>query len=95
MKLKINDLPKQGTPDYSHLIPIVDYLFSTGNASVNDYDWGNNRTGYFCHLKNKIDFHDLLEHFELPPSIKLNQESQTIDCMNTYSIIRGGKSENC
>lgn len=87
-KTKIKAYPDEGKEDYSHLQPIVDFLIKNGNIPATPYIWGNNRTGYFCHLKNDIDFHGIKENFELPDSIKLNEEKQTIDCFNTYSIIR-------
>ncbi len=87
-KIKIAPYPKKGTVDYSHLQPIVDYLIENGNKSVNSYLWGNNRTGYFCHLKNDIDFEGVKKVFDLPSSIKLNEKTQTIDCFNTYSLIK-------
>lgn len=87
-KIKIESYPKQGESDYGHLVPIVDFLLANGNESINDYIWGNNRTGYFCHLKYEIDFKGILDRFELPESIKINQEKQVIDCLNTYSLIR-------
>lgn len=76
--------------DYYHLQPVVDYLLSKGNVSHNDFLWGNNRTGYFCHLEKDIDFDDLLSFFEFPDTIKINKNEQTIDCFTTYSVIKGG-----
>lgn len=86
--IKIDTYPKEGASAYSHLQPIVDYLIKHGNESVNDYIWGNNRTGYFCHLKHDIDFSAIKENFIIPDSIKINESNQSIDCFNTYSIIR-------
>lgn len=87
-KIKIEAYPKTGTPDYSHLQPIVDYLINSGNKSVNSYLWGNNRTGYFCHLQNDIDFDGIKKAFDIPDSIKIDEKTQTIDCFNTYSLIK-------
>lgn len=91
MKVKIEPMPKFG-PDYSHLSPVVEFLIEQGNESSNDFFWGSNRTGYFCHLKKNIDFSMLREKFLFPESIVLNESSQTIDCQKTYSIIKGGIS---
>jgi len=91
-KIKIDPYPKAGTSDYSHLQPIVDYLIDNGNKSVNSFLWGNNRTGYFCHLQNDIDFDGVKKVFDIPDSIKLDEKSQTIDCFNTYSLIKKVKS---
>ncbi len=87
-KIKITPYPKDGEPDYSHLQPIVDYLINRGNKSINPYVWGNNRTGYFCHVKDDIDFDKLREVFDFPDSIKINEVTQTIDCFNTYTVIK-------
>lgn len=76
--------------DYFHLQPIVEYLLAKGNCSANDFLWGNNRTGYFCHLRNEIDFDDLLSVFIFPDTVTLNEEAQTIDCLISYSVIKGG-----
>jgi hypothetical protein len=88
-KRKITAFPEAGEADYSHLQPIVDFLIEKGNKSVNKYLWGNNRTGYFCHLNDPIDFDELETVFELPESIKWNEKNQSIDCYNTYSLIKG------
>lgn len=88
MKIKIDPMPKLG-PDYSHLSPIVGFLIEHGNELSNDFFWGNNRAGYFCHLKRNIDFALLREKFIFPESVVLNEGLQTIDCHKTYSIIRG------
>jgi hypothetical protein len=87
-KIEIDAYPKDGSADYSHLQPILDYLIENGNSSVNTYLWGSNRTGYFCHLKNDIDFDGIRKDFDLPNSIKLNESTQTIDCFNTYAVIK-------
>lgn len=87
-KIKISPYPAAGHPEYSHLQPIVDFLLENGNESSNSFLWGNNRTGYFCHLQKDIDFEELKTRFDLPDSIKLNEKEQTIDCFNTYSLIK-------
>ncbi|MAZ87635.1 MAG: hypothetical protein CL693_08310 [Cellvibrionaceae bacterium] len=87
-KIKIEAYPKAGTPDHSHLDPVVNYLIHNGNKSVNQYIWGNNRTGYFCHLENDIDFNSLRKVFDFPESIKISEAKQTIDCFNTYTVIK-------
>lgn len=87
-KIKIEPYPKTGEADFSHLQPIVDYLIDRGNKSVNPYLWGNNRTGYFCHLQDDIDFDGIKKTFDLSESIRLDEKSQTIDCFNTYALIK-------
>lgn len=88
-KQKIEPYAVEGKPGYHHLNPVVEYLLKKGNESSNNFIWGSNRTGYFCHLKGKIDFAQLLETFDFPESIKLSEDNQSIDCFNTYSIIKG------
>lgn len=87
-KIIIDAYPQPGKSEYSHLQPIVDFLLKNGNRSSNDFIWGNNRTGYFCHLKNNIDFEAIKNKFEIPESIKINESKQTIDCFNTYALIK-------
>lgn len=86
--MKISDCPRNGESDYSHMIPIVEFLLSNGNVSANEYIWGNNRTGYFCYLVNDIDFEDLDKNFIFPESMHIDVEKQIIDCVNTYTLIR-------
>ncbi|MCI2284314.1 hypothetical protein L3081_14140 [Colwellia sp. MSW7] len=92
-KSKIKPYPEDGTAEYSHLQPIVDFLIENGNKSVNQYIWGNNRTGYFCHLQKDIDFEGLKREFDFPESIKFNEEKQSIDCFNTYTLIKKFSSD--
>lgn len=87
-KIKIEPYPPVGEPEYAHLQPVVDFLLAHGNRSSNSFVWGNNRTGYFCHLKNDIDFEALKSKFDFPDSIKINEQTQTIDCFNTYAVIK-------
>ena len=86
--IKINEYPEKGSPDYSHLQPIVDWLLEHGNELAYDFMWGNDRTGYFCHLKKDIDFDGLESNFEFPQSLKIDRDKQMIDCFNTYSVIK-------
>lgn len=76
--------------EFDHLSPIVEFLTSSGHSSAHEFLWGNNRTGYFCHLVGDIDFSALKERFEFSSTIVVNQNNQTIDCKVTYSLIQGG-----
>ena len=87
-KIKIQDYPSEDEADYSHLKPVLDFLIGHGNKSVNEYIWGINRTGYFCHLEKDINFDDLRRVFSFPDSIKIDEEKNTIDCFNTYTVIK-------
>ncbi|KZY42031.1 MULTISPECIES: hypothetical protein [unclassified Oleiphilus] len=92
-KVKILEYPKKGEPDYSHLNLVVEFLLSSGNKSANEYIWGVNRTGYFCHLVKDINFEALRLHFDIPPSIELSETEQRISCMNTYTDIKVTKKK--
>jgi len=85
--IEISEYPASGKPEYAHLQPVVDWLLSHGNELAYDFMWGNNRTGYFCHLKRDIDFEGLEKNFKFPESIVIDKKNQTIDCHNTYSLI--------
>jgi len=87
-KITIEPYPAAGQPEYSHLQPVADFLLEHGNKSSNSFLWGNNRTGYFCHLESDIDFEALKSNFHFPDSIKINEKTQTIDCFNTYAVIK-------
>ncbi len=87
--IAIKHIPSEDQKDFEHLHPIVEYLLNNGNETCSDFIWGQNRTGYFCHLKYKINFDLLLSNFRFPETIKIDEENQIIDCLNTYTIIRG------
>lgn len=87
-KVRIQAYPNEGEPDYAHLNPVVEFLIKNGNSSANEYIWGCNRTGYFCHLNRDINFDGLREVFIFPESVKLDEVNHSIDCFNTYSIIK-------
>ena len=77
-------------PDYDILEPIVELLLCNGLELKNEFRWGNNRTGYFCHLVGNIDFDLIRESFEMPETIFFNENLQTIESMETYSHIKAG-----
>jgi hypothetical protein len=77
-------------PVHSHLDPIVSLLLAHGNQLSYDFAWGQDRTGYFCHLQKPLDF-DLIEAtFELPDFVTLRREDDAIECEKTWATIRGG-----
>lgn len=89
VKTKIVFDPKV-RPPYAHLQPIVDLLLKHGNQSAYEFLWGENRTGFFCHLSKPIDF-DLIDRtFELPESVRLFPEQGSIECFVTRAMIKGG-----
>ena len=75
--IKLSD--KVEGPKYNILEPILKHLLENGNELATDYRWGSNPTGYFCILRNKIDFGLIEENFELPSSIQLDHEYGEID----------------
>jgi hypothetical protein len=76
-------------PIYSHLEPIVDWLLDQGNRLSHAYRWGADRSGYFCHFKNTLDF-DLIEvTFDLPPYVRINRETLSIECDQSGARITG------
>ena len=87
-KIKIPEYPNKSEPNYSHLHTLVEFLLASGNRSSNDFIWGVNRTGYFCHLVEDIDFKALHSHFDIPESIQVSEIEQRISCMKTYADIK-------
>lgn len=75
-------------PVYVHLQAIVDLLLSAGNELARDYEWGENRTGYYCLLRKTIAF-DLIEaEFEIPEFVRMERGSGSIECDKTWASIR-------
>ena len=89
-KIQIQPYADIRKPAYYHLNPVIDYLIAEGYEPSDQFLWGSNRTGFFAHFRNDIDFIKLKDTFYFPPSIQVDEISQTIDCLNTYSIIKGG-----
>ena len=89
-KIQIQPYADIRKPAYYHLNPVIDYLIAEGYEPYNQFIWGSNRTGYFAHFRNDIDFKKLKDTFDFPSSVRLDVALQTIDCFNTYSLIRGG-----
>lgn len=77
-------------PVYMHLEPIVDLLLKSGNKLAIEYRWGENRTGFFCHLEKPIDFALVESAFVLPVFVRLHPEAGSIECDVTWATIRGG-----
>ena len=75
-------------PVYEHLRPILLLLLSAGNELARDYEWGEDRTGYFCLLRRPIDF-DLIEaQFAIPEFIRLERGRGCVECDKTWTSIR-------
>jgi len=73
-KIEITKLASNSAPAYYHLDSVVQFLLVNGNKSINEFIWGINRTGCFCHLKKPIDFESLLDSFTFPKTIVLNND---------------------
>lgn len=87
-KTKIHNDAPAGQPLHAHLEPIVDFLIATGNSLAHPYRWGSNREGYFCHLAKPINFHALMDEFELPETIVFGIERNVIYCQKTGCLIQ-------
>jgi hypothetical protein len=92
MPKKLITFDPQVRPIYSHLEVIVDALLDSGNHLVYEYRWGENRTGFYCHLAEPLDFALLESTFELPSFVKLNRQKDSIDCHQTWTLIVGSVS---
>lgn len=77
-----------GKPAHFHLECVVDRLLALGNSLAYPYRWGSNREGYFCHLKNPIDFDLLGADFTFPKSIHLARHRGLIYCERTGCVIK-------
>ena len=66
-------------PKYNILEPILKLLLSNGNKIATEYRWESSPTGYFCILKNKIDFELIEKTFVVPSSIQLLRDCGEID----------------
>lgn len=87
-KIRILDDAPAGKPLHAHLEPIVDFLIAGGNKFAHPYRWGSSREGYFCHLKEPINFSDIVGHFDLPETIVLGIDRNVIYCRNTGCTIQ-------
>jgi hypothetical protein len=76
-------------PVYSHLEPIVDLLLRNGNELALPFRWGENRSGFFCHLARPIDFALIESTFVLPASVRLSRGEGSVECDVTWASIKG------
>lgn len=87
-KTKIPPDAPAGQVLHAHLEPVIDFLLLEGNRLTHSYRWGSNREGYFCHVRDPIDFVSLVNRFEFPESVLLVVERDTIYCRNTGCVIQ-------
>jgi hypothetical protein len=72
---------------YENLVPIVDALVAAGNTTVTR-GFVNSQGGFYCQLAKPIDFDVVAREFELPASISLAPEYDTIlDKLSWVAII--------
>ena len=83
----------QVRPVYAHLEPVVDLLLQHGNELALPYRWGDNRTGYFCHLAKPIDFALIECDLALPSHVRLSREEDSVECDVTWASIRGSMKQ--
>lgn len=76
-----------GQPAHSHLEGVVDYLLASGNSLAHAYRWGSNREGYFCHIKEPINFDALEANFDFPSTIHRVRARGLIYCEKTGCVI--------
>lgn len=84
----IPEIGQAGSPVYSHLEPIVDFILSDGNGLAYNFRWGSNWDGYYCHVTKPINFTKLEEMFDFPKSIILAKERNVIFCEKTRCVIK-------
>lgn len=89
-KWKIDPLPPDGAPPYTHLEPIIDALVEAGNEIAGPEKFYLARDGWLGDLRNPIDFALVRQRFELPPTIELWPTEDSILCRYTWTSIRGG-----
>jgi len=89
MKTQLKSMPEEGTPSYSHLEPIVEFLVTQNHSSVTRPLWYQDRDGWRCDLASPLPFDLLRERFEFPSSILLSESHGSILCQNTWIVIRG------
>jgi hypothetical protein len=99
MKTKIAAEPSAGELPYAHLKPIVEALLEAGNEPSppfeghvpNGLGFYQDKHGWCCGLLRRIDFELVERLFELPPSLSLNAESNSISDRQTWIEIRGNR----
>jgi hypothetical protein len=99
MKTRIATDPASGEVPYAHLKPIVQALIDAGNEPSpppggqvpNRLGFYQDNHGWRCDLLGPIDFDLLDRKFELPPSLSLNPEANSISDGRTWIEISGNR----
>jgi hypothetical protein len=91
----------EGDPDspepYVHLAPIVEFLLRNGNALCDrarqsrNKGFANSQGGWGCCLAQPIDFALVEARFELPSTVHLRRDQDSIFCERTWISIDGGR----
>jgi hypothetical protein len=89
MKAPIAPWPRDPKKPYSHLEPLVQALVETSNRTVRPEGFYLDKDGWRCDLEKPIDFALLAARFEIPPTIKLSPQHDSILCQNTWVEIQG------
>ena len=97
MKVRIGAEPEPGQEPYGHLKPIVKALLAAGNTpspSVghqipNELGFYQDKDGWRCDLRQPIDFDLIDAKFDLPPTLALNREANSISDRRTWVQISG------
>jgi hypothetical protein len=100
MKTKIAAEPAPGEPPYAHLKPIVEALLAAGNEASptigghvpNRVGFYQDKDGWRCDLRRPIDFDLLDANFDLPSSLAINREANTISDRRTWIEISGDRT---
>ncbi len=98
MTIKIRRDSEATELPYEHLKPIVRQLILRGNLpSVSrgghppdELGFYMTQGGWICDLSDKIDYEFIEQEFDLPNSIKLDYDNNTIFCEASWIEIRGG-----
>lgn len=99
MKIKIAAQPPSGEAPYAHLKPIVEALIEAGNEPLpvsggrvpDALGFYQDQDGWRCDLLRPIDFELLRVNFQLPPSLSLNFEANSISDDRTWIQISGNR----
>ena len=97
MTIAIQPESPPGARPYVHLKPIVQALISDGNgpskvhgsAPIDEFGFYQDKDGWICVLRDPINFGLIESDFEIPPSIELSEEDNTIVCRRSWIEIRG------
>jgi hypothetical protein len=88
VRIPISEGDTSSARPYENLSPIVDALAAAGNSAI-EGGFVLNQAGWACRMAKPIDFVLVREQFELPPSIDVAAEQDTILDRSTWVAIEG------